>query len=143
MLAVGGVVAEVMTGQDTAKKKQAHLPGEGTAREGDASGGMVLGMGTAVRERHGKTQLVRIWKETEQQRRTHLLQCRWQWSNVRWVWHHCRGQRSSERDWPGHGKKMSLHRTLACLRGQDGTGLDTEKKKTWCGVQDWSGQIKK
>ena len=39
MLAVGGVVAEVMTGQDTAKKKQVHLPGEGTAREGDAWSG--------------------------------------------------------------------------------------------------------
>jgi len=38
VLAVGGVVAEVMTGQDTAKKK-AHLPGEGTVREGDAWSG--------------------------------------------------------------------------------------------------------
>jgi len=95
------------------------------SREGNTLGSMELGTGVAVRQRPGKMQLVRIWKVTKQWRQTHLLQCRWQWSDVRWVWHHCRGQRSSKRDWPGHRKKMSLHRTLVCSRGQDGTGLDT------------------
>ena len=48
-------------------------------------------------------------------------------------WHHCRGQRSSGRPWPGHRKKAGLCGTLARSRGQDGTGLDTEKKVTWQG----------
>ena len=39
------------------------------------------------------------------------------------------GQRSSERDRLGHRKKMTLHRTLAHSRGQDGTGLDTDTEK--------------
>jgi len=111
--------------------------------EGDASGGMESGMGTAVRQRPRKTRLVRIWKVTKQRRQTHLLQCQWQWSDIGWVGHRHMGQRSSERDQLGHRKKMSLHRTLAHSRGQDETGLDTEKKKTWWGVRDWSGQIKK
>jgi len=41
-------------------KKTGPLTWRGTAREGDASGGMASGTGTAVRERCGKTPLVRI-----------------------------------------------------------------------------------
>jgi len=99
--------------------------------EGDTLGSMESGTGMAVRQRPRKTRLVRIWKVTKQWRQTHLLQCWWQWSNIRWVGHRHMGQRSSERDWLGHRKKMTLHRTLAHSRGQDGTGLDidTEKRK--------------
>ena len=49
MLVVGGVVAEVRAGHDTAKKK-AHSLREEKARESDVSGGMASGTGTAVRE---------------------------------------------------------------------------------------------
>jgi len=52
MLAVGGVVAEVRNGQNTAKKI-GPLTWRGTAREGNALGGMAIGMGMAVRERCG------------------------------------------------------------------------------------------
>jgi len=52
VLAVGGLVAEVRTGQNKAKKK-AHSLGEGTAREDDASGSMAMGTGTAAREGGG------------------------------------------------------------------------------------------
>jgi len=36
---------------------------------------------------------------------------------------------------------VSLRRMLACLRGQNRTGLDAKKKVTWRGgVREWSGQ---
>jgi len=49
VLVVGGVVAEVRAGHDTAKKK-AHSLREEKARESNVSGGMASGTGTAVRE---------------------------------------------------------------------------------------------
>ena len=52
MLVVGAVVVEVRNGQNT-EKKIGPLTWRGTAREGDALGGMAMGMGTAVRERCG------------------------------------------------------------------------------------------
>jgi len=49
MLAVGGVVAEVRNGKNTAKKGgPTHL--EGTASKGNTSGGAATGTRTAVRE---------------------------------------------------------------------------------------------
>jgi len=49
MLTVGGVVAEVRNGKNTAKiRGPTHL--EGTASEGNTSGGAAMGIGTAVRE---------------------------------------------------------------------------------------------
>ena len=50
MLVVGGVVAEVRAGHDTAKKKT-HSLREGKAREGSTSGSMGLGMGGTQEEK--------------------------------------------------------------------------------------------
>ena len=53
---------------------------------------------------------------------------------------------SSGGHWSGHGKMVSLCRTLAHSRGWDGTGLDTKKynlvRGGTGGIRDCSGQKK-
>ena len=58
MLVVGGVVAEVRAGHDTAKKKT-HSLREGKVREGGTSGSMGSGMGGMWEEKHACTGYLR------------------------------------------------------------------------------------
>jgi len=100
---------------------------KGTVRDGNTSGGAATGMGPAVRETREATtgQDMERNRAMETNSPAVVLVVMEQ---HQWVWHHRRAQRSSGRDWSGHGERVGMRGILARSRGETGQ-VWTRKKK--------------